>query len=46
MLLSKCAVCYSKKSEFIKQQEDSGLFRSLGIKLPLGKIPLAGSLLF
>ena len=32
MLLSKCAVCDSKKSKFIKQQE--------GIKTPLNKIPL------
>ena len=27
MLLSKCAVCDSKKSKFIKQQEASGLWR-------------------
>ena len=32
MLLSKCAVCDSKKSKFIKQQEASGLLSSLGIK--------------
>ena len=31
MLLSKCAVCDSKKSKFIKQQEASGLLSSLGI---------------
>ena len=42
-LLSKCAVCNSKKSKFIKQQEGSGL---LGIKTPLSKIPLVGCLLF
>ena len=29
MLLSKCAVCDSKKSRFIKQQEVSGLLSSL-----------------
>ena len=46
MLLSKCAVCDSKKSKFIEQQEASGLLRSLGIKEPLSKIPLVGSLLF
>ena len=46
MLLSKCAVCDSKKSKFIKQQEVSGLSRSLGIKTPLNKIPLLGPLLF
>ena len=32
MLLSKCAVCGSKKSKSIKQQEASGLLHSLGIK--------------
>ena len=31
-LLSKCAVCDSKKSKFIKEQETSGLLSSLGIK--------------
>ena len=39
-VLSKCAVCNSKKSEFIKDQEASGLFRSLGIKRHLSKITL------
>ena len=34
ILLSKCAVCYSKKSKFIKEQEVSGLLSSLGIKAP------------
>ena len=34
MLLSKCAVCDSKKSTFIKEQEASGLLSSLGIKIP------------
>ena len=46
MLLSKCAVCDSKKLKFIKQQETSGLLSSLGIKTPLRKIPLVGPLLF
>ena len=40
MLLSKSAVCDTKKSKFIKQQEASGLLSSLGIKIPLRKIPL------
>ena len=40
MLLSKCAVCDSKKSTFIKQQEASELLSSLGIKTALNKIPL------
>ena len=46
MLLSKCAVCYSKKLKFIKEQEASGLLSSLRIKIPLSKIPLLGSRLF
>ena len=45
MLLSKCAVCDTKKSNFIKQQEDSGLLSSLGIKTPFSKIPLVSPLL-
>ena len=40
MLLSKCVVCNSKKSKFVKQQEPSGLLSSLGIKTPLNKISL------
>ena len=46
MLLSKCAVCDSKKSKFITEQEASGLLNILGIKTPLSKIPLVGPLLF
>ena len=46
MLLSKCAVCDSKRSKFIKQQEASELLSSLGIKTPLSRIPLVGPLLF
>ena len=45
-VLSKCAVCDSKKSKLIKQQEASGLLSSLGIKTSLNKIPLLGPLLF
>ena len=40
MFLSKCPVCDSKKSKFIKQQEASGFLSSLGIKIPLSKIHL------
>ena len=40
MLLSKCAVCESKKLKFMKEQEASELLSSLGIKTPLSKIPL------
>ena len=38
MLLLKCAVCGSKKSKFIKEQEAKGLLSSLGIRTPLSKI--------
>ena len=37
MLLSKCAVCDSKKSKFIKEQETKGLLSSLRIKASLSK---------
>ena len=34
MILSKCAICGSKKSKFIKKQEAKGLLCKLGIKTP------------
>ena len=40
MLLSKCAVCSSRKPRFIKEQEAKGLLSSLDLKAPLNKIPL------
>ena len=46
MILSKCAICGSKKSKFIKKQEEKGILSSLGIKTPLSKIPLLGDALF
>ena len=46
MLLSKCAVCDSKKLKFIKEQESSGLLSSLEIKTTLNKILLLSPLLF
>ena len=46
MLLSKYAICGSKKSRFIKKQESSGILSSLGLKIPLTKIPLFGDSLF
>ena len=46
MLFSKYAVCDSKKSKFIKEQEASRLLSSSGIKTPLSKIPFVGALLF
>ena len=46
MILSKCAICGSKKSKFIKNQEAKGLLSKLGIKTPLSKIPILGDILF
>ena len=46
MLLSKCPMCDSKNSKFIKQQEASGLLSSLAMKTTFGKIILVGPLLF
>ena len=37
MLLSKCAVCDTKRSKFIKERETRGLSSSLRIKTPLSK---------
>ena len=34
MLLSKCALQYSQKSKFIKEEKASKLLSSLGIKTP------------
>ena len=39
-------MCDSKISKFIKEQEASGLLISFGVKTPLSKDPLEGSLLF
>ena len=46
MTLSKCAICNSKKSKIIKNQEAKGLLTKLGIKTPLNKIPVLGDILF
>ena len=46
MILSKCAICGSRKSKFIKKQDAKGILSSLGIKKPLRKIPLLGDVLF
>ena len=46
MILSKCAICGSKKSNFIKKQEASGLLSKLGIKTPLSKMSILGDILF
>ena len=40
MILSKCAICGSKKSNFIKKKEAKELLSNLGIRTPLSKTPL------
>ena len=45
-VLSKCAICGSKKSKFIKQQEAKALLSNLVIRTPLSKIPLLGGIFF
>ena len=46
MILSKCAICGSKKSKFIKKQEASGIVTSLGFKTGLYKIPFLEIIFF
>ena len=45
MVLSKCAICDSKKSRFIKNQEAKGLLNNLGVRTPLSKVPILGHFL-
>ena len=40
LMQSKCSVCGTKKSRFVKEQDAKGLSSQLGIKTPLSKIPL------
>ena len=46
MILSKCAICNSKKSTFINRQEAKWLLSNVGIKTPLSKVPILGDNLF
>ena len=46
MILSKCAICDSKKSKFIKEQQAKGLLSSSGVRTPLNKIPLFRDIVF
>ena len=38
-LKSQCSICGNKKSRFVKQQEAKGILSTLGIRIPLSKIP-------
>ena len=46
MILSKCAICGSKKSRFVKNQKAKGLLSNLGVRTPLSKVPILGDILF
>ena len=46
MMLSKCTICDSKKSKFVKEQQPKRLLSNLGIRTPLNKISLLGDVLF
>ena len=46
IILSKCAICESKKSRFIKSQEVKELLSNLSIKTLLSKVPILGDILF
>ena len=46
MILSKCPICGSKKSKFIKEQQAEGLLSNLGLRTPLNKNLVLGDILF
>ena len=45
-ILSKCAICSSKISRFIKDQEAKGLLSNLGVRTLLSKVAILGDILF
>ena len=46
IILSTCAICDSKKSKLIKEQQAKGLLSNLGLRTLLNKIPVLGDILF
>ena len=46
MIFSKCAICGSKKSKFIKEQQAKEILSSVGIRTPLNKILILGDVFF
>ena len=46
IILLDCAICGSKKSRFIKNQEAKALLSYLGVRTPLSKVPILGDILF
>ena len=45
-MISKCEICGSKKSRFIKNHEAKGLLSNLGLRTPLSKVPILCDILF
>ena len=45
-IVSKCAICGSKTSRFIKNQEAKRLLSNLGVRTPLSKVQILGDILF
>ena len=45
IILSKCAICGSKKPRFIKNQEAKRLLSNLGVRTPLSEVPILGDIL-
>ena len=45
-VLSNWAICDSKKSRFIKNQEAKRLLSNLGVRTPLSKVPILGDIFF
>ena len=46
IISSKCAICGSKKSRFVNNQEAKGLLSNLGLRTPLSKVQIFGDILF
>ena len=46
MILSKCAICNSKKSRFMKNQKAKRSLSKLGIKTLFNNLPILGDILF
>ena len=46
MVLSKSAICGSKKSRLNKNQEAKGLLSNLGVGTPLSEVPILSDILF
>ena len=45
-MLSKCAICDSKKSKLIENQEAKGLLSNSVVRTSLGKVPILGDILY